>query len=73
MSVCVITQKQTVESEVNCGQSYAFLGAFKTDNMNRNFVVIKENILITRCRGKMFSLPAYNSYSLTGNGLPFSP
>jgi len=54
MSVCIITQKQTVEFEVNCGQSYALLEAFKTDNMNRNFVVIKENILITCCRGKCF-------------------
>jgi hypothetical protein len=69
----MITQKQTVEFEVNCGQSYALLEALKTDNMNRNFVVIKENILLTCCRGKMFFLPAYKSYSLTGNGLPFSP
>jgi hypothetical protein len=60
MSVTIISpQKQTVEFEVKCGQSEALLVAFKTDNMNRNFVVIKENILIKCYRGKMFSLPAH--------------
>lgn len=73
MSVNIIApQKQTVESEVNCGQSHTLLEAFKADNMNRNFV-IKENILITCCRGKMFSLPACKSYSLTGNVLHIQP
>jgi len=42
-------------------------------NMNRNFVVIKEDVLITCCREKMFSLLAYKSYSLTGNGLHIQP
>jgi len=60
MSVNIISpQKQTVEFEVNYGQSHAILEAFKTDNMNRNFVVIKENILITCYRGKMFYLPVH--------------
>jgi len=74
MSVYVVTpQKQTVEFEANQGQSHTLLEAFKTDNKNKNSVVIKENILITCCRGKMFSLPAYKSYSLTGNGLHIQP
>jgi hypothetical protein len=74
MSVNIIThQKQTVEFEVNCGQSGALLVAFKTDNVDRNIVVIKGNILITCYRGKMFSLSAYKSYSLTGNSLHIQP
>jgi hypothetical protein len=60
MSVNIISpQKQTVEFAVNCGQSHALLVTFKADNMNRNFVVIKDNILITCYRGEMFSLPAH--------------